>query len=62
MLRRRVGEFVMPGRGLAACTGERSTHHPLHRAFFADIDAALERCPEVMDVGFAIEVAETGPP
>ena len=38
-----------------------STRHLLHPAFFTDIDAALEMYPGVMDVGFAIEVTETGP-
>ncbi|GAB2548570.1 sensor domain-containing phosphodiesterase [Rhodanobacter koreensis] len=38
-----------------------STRHLLHPAFFSDIDAALEAYPDVMDVGFGIEVTETGP-
>lgn len=38
-----------------------STRHLLHPAFFSDIDAVLETCPGVMDVGFGIEVTETGP-
>ena len=38
-----------------------STRHLLHPAFFADIDGALKAYPEVMDVGFGIEVTETGP-
>jgi diguanylate cyclase (GGDEF)-like protein/PAS domain S-box-containing protein len=38
-----------------------STRHLLHSAFFADIDAVLESYPDVMDVGFGIEVTETGP-
>ena len=38
-----------------------STRHLLHPAFFSDIDAALETYPGVMDVGFGIEVTETGP-
>ena len=38
-----------------------STRHLLHPAFFSDIDAALESYPNVMDVGFGIEVTETGP-
>ncbi|WP_158885114.1 EAL domain-containing protein [Rhodanobacter sp. L36] len=38
-----------------------STRHLLHPAFFSDIDAALESYPKVMDVGFGIEVTETGP-
>ena len=38
-----------------------STRHLLHPAFFIDIDAVLENYPGVMDVGFGIEVTETGP-
>ncbi len=38
-----------------------STRHLLHPAFFSDIDAALDTYPDVMDVGFGIEVPETGP-
>ena len=38
-----------------------STRHLLHPAFFSDIDTALEAYPGVMDVGFGIEVTETGP-
>jgi diguanylate cyclase (GGDEF)-like protein/PAS domain S-box-containing protein len=38
-----------------------STRHLLHPAFFSDIDVALEAYPEVMDVGFGIEITETGP-
>ncbi len=38
-----------------------STRHLLHPAFFTDIDAVLENYPDVMDVGFGIEVTETGP-
>ncbi|WEN13501.1 EAL domain-containing protein [Rhodanobacter sp. AS-Z3] len=38
-----------------------STRHLLHPAFFADIDAVLDIYPDVMDVGFGIEVTETGP-
>ena len=38
-----------------------STRHLLHPAFFSDIDAVLETYPGVMDVGFGIEVTETGP-
>jgi EAL domain-containing protein (putative c-di-GMP-specific phosphodiesterase class I) len=38
-----------------------STRHLLHPAFFNDIDAALDAYPQVMDVGFGIEVTETGP-
>ena len=38
-----------------------STRHLLHPAFFSDIDAVLDAYPGVMDVGFGIEVTETGP-
>ena len=38
-----------------------STRHLLHPAFFSDIDSVLENYPDVMDVGFGIEVTETGP-
>jgi diguanylate cyclase (GGDEF)-like protein/PAS domain S-box-containing protein len=38
-----------------------STRHLLHPAFFSDIDTALDAYPGVMDVGFGIEVTETGP-
>ena len=38
-----------------------STRHLLHPAFFADIDAVLDNYPDVMNVGFGIEVTETGP-
>jgi diguanylate cyclase (GGDEF)-like protein/PAS domain S-box-containing protein len=38
-----------------------STRHLLHPAFFSDIDAVLDTYPGVMDVGFGIEVTETGP-
>jgi diguanylate cyclase (GGDEF)-like protein/PAS domain S-box-containing protein len=38
-----------------------STRHLLNPGFFSDIDAALESYPDVMDVGFGIEVTETGP-
>jgi diguanylate cyclase (GGDEF)-like protein/PAS domain S-box-containing protein len=38
-----------------------STRHLLHPAFFIDIDAVLDNYPDVMDVGFGIEVTETGP-
>lgn len=38
-----------------------STRHLLHPAFFSDIDAVLETYPGVLDVGFGIEVTETGP-
>lgn len=38
-----------------------STRHLLHPAFFSDIDVALDAYPEVMNVGFGIEITETGP-
>ena len=38
-----------------------STRHLLHPAFFTDIDAVLDNYPDVMDVGFGVEVTETGP-
>ena len=38
-----------------------STRHLLHPAFFADIDAVLDCYPDVMNVGFGIEITETGP-
>ncbi|MEO6801590.1 MAG: EAL domain-containing protein [Rhodanobacter sp.] len=38
-----------------------STRHLLHPAFFADIDSVLDEYPDVMNVGFGIEVTETGP-
>ncbi|OOG55818.1 bifunctional diguanylate cyclase/phosphodiesterase [Rhodanobacter sp. B05] len=38
-----------------------STRHLLHPAFFADIDAVLDNYPDVMNLGFGIEVTETGP-
>jgi len=38
-----------------------STRHLLHPGFFSDIDLALEAYPNVMNVGFGIEVTETGP-
>jgi diguanylate cyclase (GGDEF)-like protein len=38
-----------------------STRHLLHPAFFTDIDTVLENYPDVMDVGFGIEITETGP-
>jgi len=38
-----------------------STRHLLHPAFFTDIDAVLDNYPGVMDVGFGVEVTETGP-
>ncbi len=38
-----------------------STRHLLHPAFFADIDSVLDNYPDVMDVGFGIEITETGP-
>jgi len=38
-----------------------STRHLLHPGFFSDIDVALDAYPRVMDVGFGIEITETGP-
>ncbi len=38
-----------------------STRHLLHPGFFSDIDSVLEAYPDVLDVGFGIEVTETGP-
>ncbi len=38
-----------------------STRHLLHPAFFSDIDLVLETYPDVVNVGFGIEVTETGP-
>lgn len=38
-----------------------STRHLLHPAFFGDVESVLESYPEVMDVGFGIEITETGP-
>jgi diguanylate cyclase (GGDEF)-like protein/PAS domain S-box-containing protein len=38
-----------------------STRHLLHPGFFSDIDVALEANPQIMDVGFGIEITETGP-
>ena len=38
-----------------------STRHLLHPGFFADIDSVLDIYPDVMDVGFGIEITETGP-
>ena len=38
-----------------------STRHLLHPAFFSDIEVALDTYPQVMDVGFGIEITETGP-
>ncbi|MEO7072757.1 MAG: EAL domain-containing protein [Rhodanobacter sp.] len=38
-----------------------STRHLLHPAFFGDIESVLESYPDVMEVGFGIEITETGP-
>ncbi|WP_426702810.1 bifunctional diguanylate cyclase/phosphodiesterase [Rhodanobacter sp. Col0626] len=38
-----------------------STRHLLHPAFFSDIDAVLDTYPGIMDLGFGVEVTETGP-
>ncbi len=38
-----------------------STRHLLHPAFFGDIESVLETYPDVMDIGFGIEITETGP-
>ncbi len=38
-----------------------STRHLLHPAFFGDIESVLDSYPDVMDVGFGIEITETGP-
>jgi diguanylate cyclase (GGDEF)-like protein/PAS domain S-box-containing protein len=71
-LARPIGRFVL-GEALKQCqawmmTGvwlpvsvNISTRHLLHPAFFSDIDAVLETYPGVLDVGFGIEVTETGP-
>ncbi|HWX67432.1 MAG TPA: EAL domain-containing protein [Rhodanobacter sp.] len=71
-LARPIGRYVLD-EGLKCCQSwmragvsipvsiNISTRHLLHPAFFADIDAALETYPDVMDVGFGIEVTETGP-
>ncbi|MDE1892933.1 MAG: EAL domain-containing protein [Xanthomonadaceae bacterium] len=71
-LARPIGRFVL-GEALRQCqewlrvgisipvSVNISTRHLLHPAFFSDIDAALENYPDVMDVGFGIEVTETGP-
>jgi len=71
-LARPIGRFVL-GEALRYCQAwlrvgvsipvsvNISTRHLLHPAFFSDIDAELENYPDVMDVGFGIEVTETGP-
>lgn len=71
-LARPIGRYVLD-EALRCCQGwlrtgvpvpvsvNISTRHLLHPAFFADIDSALDAYPEVMDVGFGIEVTETGP-
>lgn len=71
-LARPIGRYVL-GEALRCCqTWLRagvpipvsiniSTRHLLHPEFFADIDAVLDACPDVMDVGFGIEITETGP-
>jgi diguanylate cyclase (GGDEF)-like protein len=71
-LARPIGRYVL-GEALRCCqTWLRagvpipvsiniSTRHLLHPDFFADIDAVLDACPDVMDVGFGIEITETGP-
>ena len=71
-LARPIGRYVLD-RALGQCQSwiqqgislpvsiNISTRHLLHPAFFSDIDAVLESYPDVMDVGFGIEVTETGP-
>ncbi|MEP6899934.1 MAG: EAL domain-containing protein, partial [Rhodanobacter sp.] len=71
-LARPIGRYVLDG-ALKQCQSwmkngisipvsvNISTRHLLHPAFFSDIDAALDNYPDVMDVGFGIEVTETGP-
>ena len=71
-LARPIGRYVLD-EALRCCQGwlhagvpvpvsvNISTRHLLHPAFFADIDAALDTYPDVMDVGFGIEITETGP-
>jgi EAL domain-containing protein (putative c-di-GMP-specific phosphodiesterase class I) len=71
-LARPIGRYVL-NEALKRCQGwmregvsipvsiNISTRHLLHPAFFTDIDAVLETYPDVMDVGFGIEVTETGP-
>jgi diguanylate cyclase (GGDEF)-like protein len=38
-----------------------STRHLLHPAFFGDIESVLDSYPDVMEIGFGIEITETGP-
>jgi diguanylate cyclase (GGDEF)-like protein len=71
-LARPIGRYVL-NEALKRCQGwmragisipvsiNISTRHLLHPAFFSDIEAVLEMYPDVMDVGFGIEVTETGP-
>jgi diguanylate cyclase (GGDEF)-like protein/PAS domain S-box-containing protein len=71
-LARPIGRYVL-NEALKRCQGwmregvsipvsiNISTRHLLHPAFFTDIEAVLETYPDVMDVGFGIEVTETGP-
>ncbi|MFA6229351.1 MAG: EAL domain-containing protein [Rhodanobacter sp.] len=71
-LARPIGRFVL-GEALRYCQAwlrvgvsipvsvNISTRHLLHPAFFSDIDAEFENYPDVMDLGFGIEVTETGP-
>lgn len=71
-LARPIGRFVL-GEALKQCHAwmlagvsvpvavNISTRHLLHPAFFGDIDSVLEAYPDVLDIGFGIEVTETGP-
>ena len=71
-LARPIGHYVL-GEALKQCHAwmlagvsvpvavNISTRHLLHPAFFGDIDSVLEAYPDVLDVGFGIEVTETGP-
>ncbi len=71
-LARPIGRYVL-NEALKRCQGwmregisipvsiNISTRHLLHPAFFSDIEAVLDMYPGVMDVGFGIEVTETGP-
>lgn len=71
-LARPIGRYVL-GEALRCCQSwmragvsipvsvNISTRHLLHPAFFNDIDAVLESYPDVANVGFGIEVTETGP-
>jgi diguanylate cyclase (GGDEF)-like protein len=71
-LARPIGRYVL-GEALKQCHAwmlagvsvpvavNISTRHLLHPAFFGDIDSVLEAYPDVLDVGFGIEVTETGP-